>query len=458
MLIEMEKGSRCSSPSPSQPPISREQALLESFFHALSQFAFDKAKDQVEKEKEAKRLSLVSSTPWSSLMVALHHMAIAEKTYFSLPFLVKKFFRKDSVRDSFKALIAELKRIEGAVYTTTAIGSPVEGSLMAELCRHLCQFVLARQDLIEFYEAMATMSSSSNVNCLDLSNMIDEICQKHSRGFHHPILDSLKSSFSYEVDILSNLLKAQCDMAEWKFLPSLLHLHESHVKLSSWCYVLSPGELGASLTLKKSLFGSTPRKRLEAPFLYQWLGKLQDALVSKFTLYFYQILSRQTTPADMKSLTSRAGVDYVGRIAAFIRRSEAFNVCMVLDTRELDSYQGHGYHLPLDIKETPSGVGAFPAIFSFPGERPGEHWPNIVSILLDRAQELSLPDKIVYFYDNKFQSTYFLTRVDLHTTLVVVFKSKRSEKDSYVTTFLNETATLLRNTKTFAMLKQGGKN
>lgn len=48
-----------------------------------------------EKEKEAKRLSLVSSTPWSSLMVALHHMAIAEKTYFSLPFLVKKFFRKD---------------------------------------------------------------------------------------------------------------------------------------------------------------------------------------------------------------------------------------------------------------------------------------------------------------------------------------------------------------------------
>ena len=38
---------RSVSPSPSTPPISREQALLESFFHALSQFAFDKAKDQV---------------------------------------------------------------------------------------------------------------------------------------------------------------------------------------------------------------------------------------------------------------------------------------------------------------------------------------------------------------------------------------------------------------------------
>ena len=40
-------------------------------------------------------------------------------------------------------------------------------------------------------------------------------------------------------------------------------------------------QLSASLTLKKSLFGSTPKKHLEAPFLYQWLGKLQDALVSK---------------------------------------------------------------------------------------------------------------------------------------------------------------------------------
>ena len=52
---------------------------------------------------------------------------------------------------------------------------------------------------------------------------------------------------SFEVDILSNLLKAQCEMAEWKFLPSLLHLHESNVKLSSWCQILPPVEVGKCL-------------------------------------------------------------------------------------------------------------------------------------------------------------------------------------------------------------------
>ena len=55
------------------------------------------------------------------------------------------------------------------------------------------------------------------------------------------------------------------------------------------------------------------------------------------------------------------------RIAAFIRRSDAYNVSMLLDTHNLDFYQGHGYHLPQDVKEKPYGLGAFPAIFSFPG-------------------------------------------------------------------------------------------
>ncbi|CAH3157003.1 unnamed protein product, partial [Porites evermanni] len=410
---------RSVSPSPSTPPISREQALLESFFHALSQFAFDKAKDQVEKEKETKRLPLVSSTPWSLLLQSLSHLALAEKAYFSLPFIAKKFFRKDSVRDSFKTLITELKKIEETSHTASSTGSPVEGSLLAELCRHLSQFAQARQELIDFYEAMATMSSSANVNCFDLSNMIDELCRRHNKGFHHPILDSLKSCFSFEVDILSNLLKAQCEMAEWKFLPSLLHLHESNVKLSSWCQILPPVELSASLTLKKSLFGSTQKKHIEAPFLYQWLGKLQDALVSKFTLYFYTILARQTAPVDMKSLTSRASVDYFVVVV----------VVVLLSYCQCEAETKISY---LTISRYTSAR----KVYFFPLEQPVEHWPNIVSIILDKVQELNSLDKIVYFFDIRVQSTYFLTRVDPRTTFVVIFNSKRSEKDSYVTSFL----------------------
>ena len=67
---------------------------------------------------------------------------------------------------------------------------------------------------------------------------------------------------------------------------------------------------------------------------------------------------------------------------AFIRRSDAFSVCMLLDTHQLEPYQGHGYHLPHDIKEKPSGLGAFPAVFSFPGvsynQGHGYHLPYVI--------------------------------------------------------------------------------
>lgn len=33
-------------------------------------------------------------------------------------------------------------------------------------------------------------------------------------------------------------------------------------------------------------------------------------------------------------------------------------------------------------------------------DQPVDHWPNIVSILLDRVNELNSMEKIVYFFDN----------------------------------------------------------
>jgi len=91
-------------------------------------------------------------------------------------------FRSQSVRDSFKALIIDFKRIEESTHSSSSTGSPLEGSLLAELCRHLCQFSQARQELIDFYESMAIMGSSSNVNYSDLSNMIDEICRRYGKS------------------------------------------------------------------------------------------------------------------------------------------------------------------------------------------------------------------------------------------------------------------------------------
>ncbi|KAK3697749.1 hypothetical protein QZH41_010301, partial [Actinostola sp. cb2023] len=459
-LIESLPSSRSTSP---MPPVSRERAVLETFFHALSQFAFEKAKEQVEKERDAKRpLSNSSSTNiWQSIMNILSHLAAAEKTYFSLSFITKKIFRKDFTRDSYKVLSSELKKTEEMGDNSHSLPTPpMECSLLTELCRHVSQFVQARLELMDFYENMAGVGVLPNSNFADLVSIIEEIIAKYHKGFHHPILDPLKSSFSFEVEVLHHTLQSQCDMTEWKFLPSLLHLHESHTKLSSWGQLLpalTAKELSTTMTTKKSIFSSAPKKQTESPFIYLWLSKLHAALVSKFTLYFYTILSAQTTPAEMKTLAARATLDYTAKITAFQRRSDAHNISILLDAQRLSSYRGHGYHFPQDVMDQPAGLGAFPAIVSFPGDRPAEHWPNIISIMLNKehGHDLSSTDKIVYFFDHRVQSTYFLTRVDHRMTLVVIFSSKKAEKDSYITTFINDIASQLRNNKIFSVLKQG---
>lgn len=72
---------------PLAAPVPVEQAVLETFFSHLGIFSYDKAKDNVEKEREAHRSAGGS---WLALLAALAHLAAAEKVYHSLAYLGQK--------------------------------------------------------------------------------------------------------------------------------------------------------------------------------------------------------------------------------------------------------------------------------------------------------------------------------------------------------------------------------
>lgn len=287
---------------------------------------------------------------------------------------------------------------------------------------------------------------------------------RNSKLFHHPILDPIKSSFSVEMDLLHHILQAQCDLAEWKFMPSLLHLHESKVKLFSWNKVLPVSSVKdsftGSLSVKKGfelkMFGGgcNCKKQIEVPLLFQWLARFHAALVSKFSLYFHSTLSEQSpSSSEMKALTAKASVDYVSKIATFLRRADAAYICLTLDTRGLeDSYKGPGYHLPHVKVEAPTGIHTYPFIFSYPSKCPMKLWPGVVSLIQDREEYLC-QEKIAYFFDERMQMTYFLAKADVHITMVAIFKGKKMERDSYIVTFLQDITSQLRNTKVINNLK-----
>lgn len=256
-----------------------------------------------------------------------------------------------------------------------------------------------------------------------------------------------------EVDVLAQLLRCQAQISEWHFLPSLLNLHGAHGKLQAWAHVFE-----RQRETRKHLFGGQSQKAVQPPHLYMWLQRLQGALLAKFSFYFHEALSRQAPPSEMKALTARTSPDYFGKISAFVRKHDATNVSLVFDNRGMESFQGHGYHHPHSYREAPKGVDQFPAVVSVPGgERPLNHWPNVIMIMSDRANELNTLDKVTYFYDDKVQSTYFMTRPEPHFTLVVIFDGKKAEKDSHIVGFLHEISGSLRNSKPFSTLKPGSK-
>lgn len=436
-------------------PVPVEQAVLQTFFSQLGIFSYDRAKDYVEKEKES---SKTAGASWASVLAALAHLAAAEKAYHNMTFLGQKlggqsfFSRKDSIRTIYTSLHNELKKVVTTGRNAVGGTAPHLEELLSHLSEQLCYFIQARMEIADFYEKMYSLSSQKSVNSEELVSTLESVLHKYSSRFHHPILSPLESSFQLEVDVLTQLLKCQAQISEWKFLPSLLNLHSAHSKLHSWGQIFEKQR-----ETRKHLFGGQIQKAVQPPHLFLWLLKFKNILLAKFSFYFHEALSRQTTLSEMKTVTAKTAPDYFGKISSFIRKYDVVNVSLIFDNRGSESFQGHGYHHPHSYREAPKGVDQYPAVVSLPNDRPVMHWPNVIMIMSDRAADLNMLDKVVHFFDDKVQSTYYLTRPEPHFTIIVIFESKKSEKDSHFISFLQELSSSLKNSKPFSSLKPGSK-
>jgi hypothetical protein len=355
------------------------------------------------------------------------------------------------------ALISPSTHI-GSIGSQSVPNSPIKATfevldrLAAHICGQLLHYVKARIEMMEIYEKITVISSQKFCLFDDCIKTLHEIIKLNQKHFHHPMLSSIKTGFNFECDILMALLRAQTDIQNWKFLNSLFSLQEAHTKLSSW----------AAMALNRE---SPQRKSsiLRAPIvppLYQWLCKVKSTLISKYSLYFSTILSKQVpnnSAIDMKSVCAKQSIDYIQKVITFQRKTDAQFISIVFDTHGVDDYRGFGYHSPFKTFETPKGIDSFPIIYSYPTELPKNHLPTLIMIMNNKYKELNGSDCVISLFDPQVNTTYFLLRPDPKMTFIVIFESKKSEKDSYVLTFLQEICSQLKGNKIFASLKPGVK-
>ena len=198
------------------------------------------------------------------------------------------------------------------------------------------------------------------------------------------------------------------------------------------------------------------RKQADIPFLYQWLHHFYDRLVAKFTFYFYTALCAQCPITDMKYSLAKTSIDYMLKLTSFQKKTDPCSISLVLDTStKKNIFRGHGYHLDNTIRDAPTGTNSYPSIVNIPDIRPKDHWPNVISMINDCRQELSITDKVTYFYDSKLESSYFLIKVDVRMILVLIYNSRKKERDNYILSFLTDIRALLTHDKMYYMLRPG---
>lgn len=433
-----------------------EETFLKDFFTHVANLGFDKAKELVERERESRS---GQAGPWGMLVTHLPQIAIAERSYGELGFLLTKnkgFLRKDnSLKSVYDSARSDFRRVEevARLSNTERINVAIinELRLITSVANELCLFLTARIELIDLYEKMHIMGTGKQMKYEELLTLVEDIMDRNAPSVPQMCLTPIENILSLECEILIHLLRAQLEMQMWRFLPSLMLLNLAHTRLSAWESKLQNREYW------KLGFGATFLKTSQLPALLQWLLKLKSAFLAKFSLYFYTTLAAQTSPQEMKTFCSKLqNNDYIHKIQNFHRRYDATAVIIVFDARGIDDYKGPGYHHPNKPPESPRDLECYPMIVSYP-MKPLNHMPNVVKIITERASDLAAMDKVVYHFSPREQSTYIMAATDIRMTLVVIFDNKKAEKETHITNFVFDLALQLRCNKMFANLKPNAK-
>jgi len=422
----------------------KDETVLCPFFNHLSTFSFDRAKDLIEKEKECCVKGV--SSRWTQFVSVLVQLCTAERLYVNLTFLQpRSFLRKDSsLRGVLESMTAEVERL-------LDVNEAVETEdIVSNVAQDISILFKGRLKTMEVYDRLSNFSKFPNYVSLQAIVRSVSITRK---DVHSESLESYKEVYFLEVGLLYECISMCVSLQSWEFYSSTTHLQAISEKLNRWTELIQNREtrkLSFASSLLRGVGGQAD------PHLYLWFTKFRAALLSKFSLYFYQVLANQTTGGEMRALTSKLPVDQSNRLISFHRRTDAATTCIVFDATGVQGYRGPGYHIQADKKESgPTGMDLFPSIFSHPCH-PGALWPNVVMILTNKDEELN-QDRTVYFYDSGVGITYFLQRIEPRYCIVVLLEGRRLERDSTINTFLQETALQLRLNKILTSLKPGSK-
>ncbi|KHN76145.1 UPF0536 protein C12orf66 -like protein [Toxocara canis] len=403
---------------------------LQSYCILMGKLRWEAAREHVESFR-GKRIPVTTSVEDSachSLLSICIQLTQMEKTYFSLNFMLPKaFFRKENT------LLLSYNHIKSELCRFVDMNSDNARSCTAEdLRRRFIDLVSARVSLMNVYNAFSINSLGLVSELCMLVNVLASVEEMLSVSRKHDCMTSLFELICGEARLLRLLLEVQLELlrCQWFIL-----------------FIIVRGDM--------ILASSARNSSLQ---LCEWLEHLYWLLLSKFSLYFYDILAAQCTTADAEHTVSAIKAqNFIHSFNSFHRKSDATFIALIVNgTSSSDPALGVGYGLQR-IEGGSEGElkRKFPVLFKTGTDKSEfERLFPSLSILIQEASEANLPnDRIKYFYDARLLKTFFVLLVEYNIYMALVFPRKLAERDGAVVNFMMENGALLRCAKACQSLR-----
>ncbi len=138
-------------------------------------------------------------------------------------------------------------------------------------------------------------------------------------------------------------------------------------------------------------------------------------------------------------------------------KTGAINFSVIANLQQLNASEFSPKYICPDKSEQdpspPSGLSAWPAIFSFPKDPPvREHWANIISTIYDGGKILDKFAEPLALFDKLADCTYAVSKIEPQMYIVVIFPKKK-EFDSSQREAFNQITQTFRMSRFFEILR-----
>ncbi|XP_001950296.1 KICSTOR complex protein C12orf66 [Acyrthosiphon pisum] len=383
-----------------------QEEIVRIFFNHLSRSSYDDAKVFMEKQ----RLVYLNNAWPKAMFDILCDFALAEKNYYDTNFepsknkIVERKENENYLDFVYKTLFQDLEKLQ----------TEVEDNYVTKFMTTLLQFISVRLQLLELYDKLYEIGTlNSWINFSELSETVENI-QNDLINFS-PV-DQVLRIVRYELDCIRHLFKCHEHLGDWSYFNSLISLKESSDAFIVWekCYQNQEGWRFSSLFKSKSTL----------PPLLLWFQRFKHMTISKYMLYFYGILIRQSSLREVKNTCEIKNLHFFTKMQQLKQKAEALSAILVYETPDYPSDNdscNEGSPTPPITKMDP--YFKYKVMISYP-KVPVKF--DVVEKIRINEEENSV-NKIEMITDENI--TYMLMRVDLKVIFIMCFDGKPKNEE-----------------------------